>query len=86
MFFKLVFALHLTRGSVFSALQFGEAQPHLGSVAVHGTRVVGLSCPLFQGKHFPAGSNGQISDWSGGVPKFKRISRNMSQKNNVFRF
>lgn len=70
---SLCLLLYLTRGSVFSALQFGEAQPYLGSVAVHGTRVVGLSCPLFQGKHFHAGSDGQISDWSGGVPKFKRI-------------
>lgn len=80
MFFKLVFALYLTRGSVFSTLQLVETQPHLGFVAVHGTGVVVLSCPLFQGKRFPADSDGQISDWGGGVPKFKTILRNMWQK------
>lgn len=77
---NLYLLLYLTRGSVFSTLQLIETQPHLGFVSVHGTGVVVLPCPLFQGKRFPAGSDSQISDWDGGVPKFKTISRNMWQK------
>lgn len=76
----------LTRDPAFSAPQLCKIQPHLDSVAVHGAHLLVLPRFLFQGKGLTAVSDGQISGWGGGVPKFKRILRNIWQKNSFILF